>query len=80
MMSNLNTVYASLRQMFVTFLSLLPELVLAIIVYAIFHIVAKFSRNLIKKLASEKSSHRNLSLVLGRLAQVASCCLVFWLP
>ena len=67
MTSNLDTVYASLRHMFGTFLSSLPEIVLAIIVYILFHFAATFTRNLIRRLASEKSSHRNLSLVLGRV-------------
>ncbi len=68
-MNNLNTVYMSLRGMFVTFLKLLPELVLAVIVYILFHLAARLSRRLIGRFATEKSSHRSLSLVLGRLSQ-----------
>ena len=70
-MNNLGTVYGSLKGMFIGFLALLPELVLAVIVYIIFHFAAKLARNLIRRLTDEKSSHRSLSLVLGRLAQGA---------
>jgi len=68
-MSDLTTVYASLRGMFFTFLHRLPELVLAVIVFFIFQLSSKWVRSLIQRATGKKSSHHNLGLVLGRLAQ-----------
>lgn len=68
-MSDLSTVYSSLRGMFFTFLHRLPELVLAVVVFFVFLFASKWLRSLIQRATGEKSSHHNLGLVLGRLAQ-----------
>ncbi len=70
-MSDLNTVYASLRGMLFTVLHRLPEVALAIIVFFIFQITSTWVRGAIQRITGKKSSHHNLGLVLGRLAQGA---------
>ena len=49
-------------------IQLLPNILVAIIVFIIFWFVAKFSRRLIKNFTKRKQS-RNLGLVLARLSQ-----------
>lgn len=49
-------------------IKLLPNILIAIVVFIIFWFVAKFSRRLIKNLTRKKQS-RNLGLVLARLSQ-----------
>ncbi|MBD3885318.1 mechanosensitive ion channel family protein [Phormidium tenue FACHB-886] len=48
---------------------MLPNVFLALIVFAIFIIVARGIRNLVRRLTRERRHARNLGLVLGRLAQ-----------
>jgi small-conductance mechanosensitive channel len=51
------------------FIALLPNIVLALIVFAIFFLVAGAIRRLVRRLTSQRRHARNLGLVLGRLAQ-----------
>ncbi|MDX2229432.1 MAG: mechanosensitive ion channel family protein [Leptolyngbyaceae cyanobacterium bins.349] len=51
------------------FIALLPNLVLALIVFAIFLIVAGTVRQLVRRLTRDRRHARNLGLILGRLAQ-----------
>jgi small-conductance mechanosensitive channel len=48
---------------------LIPNLVLALIVFAIFFIIAGTVRRIVKRLTRERRHARNLGLILGRLAQ-----------
>lgn len=48
---------------------LLPNLLLAIIIFIIFWFIAKGFRNLVRNLTKKRRKDRNLALVLGRLAQ-----------
>lgn len=47
----------------------LPNIVLALIVFAIFFLVARAIKRLVKRLTRDRHQARNLGLVLGRLAQ-----------
>lgn len=51
------------------FIALLPNLVLALIVFAIFFIVAGAIRRLVRRVTRHRRYARNLGLILGRLAQ-----------
>jgi small-conductance mechanosensitive channel len=51
------------------FIALLPNLVLALVVFAIFFIVAGAIRRLVRRLTRDRRHARNLGLILGRLAQ-----------
>jgi small conductance mechanosensitive channel len=48
---------------------MLPNLVLALIVFVLFVVVARFVRNLVRRVTRNRRNARNLGLVLGRLAQ-----------
>jgi len=52
-----------------SFISLLPNLVLALIVFAIFFFVARTIKKVVRNLTRDRREARNLGLVLGRLAQ-----------
>ncbi|MGB5634820.1 MAG: mechanosensitive ion channel family protein [Waterburya sp.] len=64
----LKTAWQQLMQMVRGTIELLPNILVAIIVFILFWFVAKFSRRLIKNLTKHKQS-RNLGLVLARLSQ-----------
>lgn len=51
------------------FIALLPNVVLALIVFAIFFVVAGTIRQLVRQLTRNRRHARNLGLILGRLAQ-----------
>lgn len=51
------------------FIALLPNLILAIIVFAIFFFVARTIKKVVRNLTREHRQARNLGMVLGRLAQ-----------
>lgn len=51
------------------FIALLPNLLLAVIVFAIFFVVAGAIRRLVRRLTRDRRHARNLGLILGRLAQ-----------
>lgn len=64
----LQTVWQQLISMFIGAIELLPNILIAIVVFIIFWFLAKFSRRLIKNLTRRKRSS-NLGIVLARLAQ-----------
>lgn len=66
--SPLQTAWKQLMQMVKGTIELLPNILIAIVVFITFWFVAKFSRRLIKNLTRNKQS-RNLGLVLARLSQ-----------
>lgn len=51
------------------FIALLPNVVLALIVFAIFFVIAGAIRRLVRRLTRDRRHARNLGLILGRLAQ-----------
>ena len=51
------------------FLDRLPSIALGLIVFAIFFLLGKLVRGIIRKVAERNKQHYNLGLVLGRLAQ-----------
>ena len=54
------------------FIVLLPNLVLALVVFAIFFFVARAIKRVVRDLTRDRRNARNLGLVLGRLAQGAT--------
>ncbi len=64
----IQTSWQQLISMVKSTVELLPNILVAIVVFIIFWIVAKLSRRLIKNLTRRKRS-RNLGLVLARLSQ-----------
>ena len=72
MNSELSTVWDKIQAMVNDFLVLLPNIVLALIVLAIFFFFAKAIKQTVKNLTRNHRQARNLGLVLGRLAQGAT--------
>ena len=66
---SLTAALQSLRGMAVNFLQQLPYFLIALLVYGVFHIVARLTRRTIRRLTERRKRHRNLGLVLGRLAE-----------
>ncbi|BAZ46131.1 MscS mechanosensitive ion channel [Chondrocystis sp. NIES-4102] len=64
----ITTVTEQLSLMIQGFLELLPQLLLGLIAFIIFWYIARFSRQIIKKVTRRKKS-RNVGLVLARLSQ-----------
>ncbi len=54
------------------FIVLLPNLVLALVVFAVFFFVARAIKRIVRNLTRDRRNARNLGLVLGRLAQGAT--------
>ena len=61
----------SVHAMATGFLQRLPYLVVAAAVYALFYLAAKNVRRLVSRLSDRRRKHRNVGLVLGRLAEGA---------
>lgn len=64
---NLAPALMSIQGMVTSFLHSLPYIGVALIIYAIFHLIARGIRRLITRLVARR--HYNISLVLGRLVQ-----------
>jgi small conductance mechanosensitive channel len=65
----ISTAWEKVQSMINGFIALLPNAVLALIVFAIFFIVAGAIRRLVRRLTRDRRHARNLGLILGRLAQ-----------
>ena len=65
----ISVAWEKVQSMINGFIALLPNIVLALIVFAIFFLVAGAIRRLVRRLTSQRRHARNLGLVLGRLAQ-----------
>lgn len=65
----LSAAWGKAKQMGNSFVALLPNLILAIIVFFIFFFVARSIKHLVQRLTRDRRHARNLGLVLGRLAQ-----------
>ncbi len=66
---DLTAAFASVQSMAATVAERLPYVVVAIIAYALFHVTARLTRRLIARLTESRRKHRNVGLVLGRLAE-----------
>ncbi len=64
-----DTALSSLQHLVNDFLARLPYVVVALFVLVVFYVVAKGVRTLVSRFAARTKRHRNLGLVLGRLAQ-----------
>ncbi|MEP1080300.1 mechanosensitive ion channel family protein [Leptolyngbya sp. PL-A3] len=69
MNAELSTVWDKIQAMANGFFALLPNIVLAFIVFAIFFLIARVIKRTVRKLTRDRRQARNLGLVLGRLAQ-----------
>jgi small conductance mechanosensitive channel len=70
-MVELTGIWNQLQGMVKGFLALLPSIILAIIVFAIFFYVARITKQIVRRATENRRRARNLGLVLGRLAQGA---------
>ena len=66
---DLSAAVASIQGMGVAFLERLPYLLIAVCVYGLFHIAARTTRRVIRHFSEQRRKHRNVGLVLGRLAE-----------
>ena len=69
------TLLDKMQAMLKGFISLLPNMVLALIVFAIFFFVARAIKKVVRNLTRNRREARNLGMVLGRLAQGATILL-----
>lgn len=69
MNAEISAVWDKIQSMINGFIVLLPNIVLALIVFAILFFVARAIKRLVKRLTRNRRQARNLGLVLGRLAQ-----------
>ncbi|MBE9205323.1 mechanosensitive ion channel family protein [Nostoc sp. LEGE 06077] len=69
MNADISALWNKIQGMINGLIVLLPNIVLALIVFAIFFFVAREIKRLVKRLTRDRHQARNLGLVLGRLAQ-----------
>ncbi|NJK66137.1 MAG: mechanosensitive ion channel family protein [Richelia sp. CSU_2_1] len=69
MRAEISTVWDKIQSMINDFIILLPNMVLALIVFAIFFFVGRAIKRVVRRLTRNHRQARNLGLVLGRLAQ-----------
>ncbi len=69
MNADISALWDRVQGMINGFIVLLPNIVLALIVFAIFFAVARAIKRVVKRLTRDRHQARNLGLVLGRLAQ-----------
>ncbi|PSF38572.1 mechanosensitive ion channel protein MscS [Aphanothece hegewaldii CCALA 016] len=69
MNAEISIIWDKMQKMVNDFLSLLPNLILALIVFAIFFFTARTIKRVVRNLTRNHRQARNLGLVLGRLAQ-----------
>ncbi|MBD0334707.1 MAG: mechanosensitive ion channel family protein [Cyanobacteria bacterium Co-bin13] len=72
MNEEISTLWGKMQEMVNSFFALLPNIVLAIIVFFIFFFVARGIKTAVRNLTRNRRYARNLGLVLGRLAQGAT--------
>jgi len=65
----LSTLVDKMQVMLEGFIALLPNMVLALLVFAIFFFVARTIKKVVRNLTRDRRQARNLGMVLGRLAQ-----------
>lgn len=69
MNEEISTLLDKMQAMLNGFIVLLPNMVLALIVFAIFFFVARAIKKVVRNLTRDRRQARNLGMVLGRLAQ-----------
>lgn len=69
MTEEITTLLDKMQAMLNGFIFLLPNMVLALLVFAIFFFIARTIKKIVKKLTRDRRQARNLGMVLGRLAQ-----------
>jgi small conductance mechanosensitive channel len=69
MTEEISTLLDKMQAMLNGFIFLLPNMVLALIVFAIFFFIARAIKKVVRKLTRDRRQARNLGMVLGRLAQ-----------
>ncbi|MBD2356481.1 mechanosensitive ion channel family protein [Tolypothrix sp. FACHB-123] len=69
MNGEITVVWKQIQGMINGFIALLPNMVLALIVFVVFFIIARAIKRLVKRVTRNRRQARNLGLVLGRLAQ-----------
>jgi small-conductance mechanosensitive channel len=69
MKAEMSTLLGKMQAMLNDFISLLPNLLLALIVFAVFFLIARAIKIAVRHLTRDRRQARNLGLVLGRLAQ-----------
>jgi small conductance mechanosensitive channel len=57
--------------------TLLPNLVLALVILVIFLLIARLARSLVRRISIKRNHHRNLGILLGQLAQLTVVILGF---
>lgn len=67
--ASVSTAWAKVQAIINDFFATLPNMVLAIVVFAIFFLVARLIKSAVKRLTRQHRHARNLGLVLGRLSQ-----------
>ncbi|WP_396799194.1 mechanosensitive ion channel family protein [Microcoleus sp. FACHB-1515] len=68
----LSTLWNKMQAIANSFLALLPNIILALIVFAVFFFAARVIKRVVKNVTRNRRQARNLGLVLGRLAQGAT--------
>ncbi|MCK8784035.1 mechanosensitive ion channel family protein [Roseomonas sp. NAR14] len=66
---DLSVALQSLHGMAMGVVARLPYIVIAVVIYAAFHMAARGVRSLVHRLTDRRTRHRNAGLVLGRLAE-----------
>jgi len=69
MNAEMSTLIEKMQAMLTGFIVLLPNLILALIVFALFFFVARAIKKVVRNLTRDRRQARNLGMVLGRLAQ-----------
>ncbi|MBW4518693.1 MAG: mechanosensitive ion channel family protein [Scytolyngbya sp. HA4215-MV1] len=69
MTEEITTLLDKMQAMLNGFIFLLPNMLLALLVFAIFFFIARTIKKIVKKLTRDRRQARNLGMVLGRLAQ-----------
>lgn len=72
MNEEISTLLNKMQAMLNGFIILLPNMVLALIVFAIFFFIARAIKKVVRNLTRDRREARNLGMVLGRLAQGAT--------
>jgi len=58
-------------------IALLPNLILALVIFIVFLLIARLARSLVRRISIKRSHHRNLGILLGQLAQLTVVILGF---
>ena len=69
MKTEISTVWDRIENMINGFVLLLPNIIIALVVFAIFVFIGRAIKRLVRRLTRNRRYARNLALVLGRLTQ-----------